>query len=167
MPRTYTISFFGDRKIEDFKRAERRVKPIINEIIQDTLYAHEFVEFLVGRNGDFDRIVASVIKETRQTFSTVNSSLILVLPYETAEYTKNREYIENYYDSVEICPESSKVTYNSAVQVRNRQMVDRSQLIFFHIENDSVEAYKAVQYAKKQSKPVVDIIFQNAPCRFN
>ncbi len=61
----------------------------------------------------------------------------------------------NYYDEVEICTDSSEVHYKSAIQVRNRCMVDRSDLVVCCIQHKSGGAYKTVQYAIKNGKRIV------------
>lgn len=60
----YTVCFFGHRIIDDFRSAESAVERLISEMIDK----HEFVEFLVGRDGDFDQIVtSSVIRYKKKT----------------------------------------------------------------------------------------------------
>ena len=47
------VAFFGHRYIDYFSRVE--------SIVRDLLNSHEYVDFLVGRDGDFDQIVSSTI----------------------------------------------------------------------------------------------------------
>ena len=51
----YTVSIFGHRRITDWQTAETRLFRQISELIK----TKEYVEFLTGRNGDFDRMAAS------------------------------------------------------------------------------------------------------------
>ena len=44
---TYTVTFTGHRYIDNILQVEMRLEQIIRELIQD----HEYVEFLVGRDG--------------------------------------------------------------------------------------------------------------------
>ena len=62
MLRLYTASFFGHRIIEDFGRAEVKAEVLIRELILQK----EYVEFLVGRNGDFDQIASSAVKRSQR-----------------------------------------------------------------------------------------------------
>ncbi len=39
------------------------------------------VEFLVGRNGEFDQLVSSTVRRVKRNFRDDNSALVLVLPY--------------------------------------------------------------------------------------
>ena len=54
----YTVCFFGHRHIENFRAAENQTEALIRNLIPK----HEYVEFLVGRDEDYDLIVSSVIQ---------------------------------------------------------------------------------------------------------
>ena len=92
MLRPYTVSFFGHRIIEDFNRAEAKVEALIRELILQK----EYVEFLVGRSGDFDQIVSSAAKRLQRRIRSDNSSLVWVLPYPTAELRNHEESFQAY-----------------------------------------------------------------------
>ena len=68
-------------------------------------------------------------------------------------YDNEQSYM-SYYDEGELCSESSAAHYKSAIQVRNRSMVDRSDLVVCCIQRKSGGAYKTVQYALQQGKQV-------------
>ena len=95
----YTVSFFGHRQLSDHFAVEERLEPILRDIIQ----TKEYIEFLVGRDGEFDQLVSSTIRRCKEKYSCGNVSHILVLPYERADYRDNRESFETYYDEIEIC----------------------------------------------------------------
>ena len=82
----YTVSFFGHREIPNLFALEDKLMPILRELIN----SKEYVEFLVGRDGDFDQLVSSTVKAAIREYACGNTSLILVLPYERAEYRDNR-----------------------------------------------------------------------------
>jgi len=149
----YTVSFFGHRLINDIRSVEQHLDPIIEYLIT----TKEYVDFLIGRNGDFDQLVASVIHRLRRRLGSSNSSLIWVMPYETADYRNNAEYYEQYYDEIEICQSSANGHYKSAYQERNRRMVDRSDLIIFYVEHLSGGAYYTLKYARKTSKAHINL----------
>lgn len=62
------------------------------------LRTKKYVEFYLGRNGDFDILAASVIKRLQKNYRNDNSALILVLPYPVKDY----EYYEKYYDEMAV-----------------------------------------------------------------
>lgn len=153
MLETFTVTFFGHRYIDN----PFRVVELLESVIYDLIKQKPFVEFLVGRNGDFDQFVSSVVLRAKKKYRDDNSFLILILPYPTAEYQNNIDSFENYYDEIEICDTSSKAHFKSAIQTRNRQMVDRADLIICYLEHNSGGAYQTVQYAKKQGKAVINL----------
>ena len=146
----YTVSFFGHREIENALEAERKLEAKITELIQ----TKQYIEFLVGREGEFDILAASVVKRVKKQMDYGNCSLIWVLPYMKAEFRDNEKEYLDYYDDVEFCEQSAKAHYKSAMQIRNRAMVDRSDLVICCIQHKSGGAYKTVQYAEKQDKNI-------------
>ena len=146
----YTVSFFGHRLVERASEIEVGLEILLHDLITHKQY----VEFLVGRDGEFDLLAVSAIRRAVNQYGCGNTSLILVLPYMKAEYRDNEQSYLDYYDEVEICADSSEVHYKSAIQVRNRCMVDRSDLVVCCIQHKSGGAYKTVLYAKKQGKQV-------------
>ncbi|MBQ6040059.1 MAG: hypothetical protein IJL32_04700 [Oscillospiraceae bacterium] len=146
----YTVSFFGHREVERASEIESK----LDQLLHDLITQKQYVEFLVGRDGEFDLLAASAIRRAVNQYGYGNTSIILVLPYMKAEYRDNKQYYLSYYDEVEICSESSDAHYKSAIQVRNRYMVDRSNLVVCCIQHKSGGAYRTMQYAKKQGKQV-------------
>lgn len=151
----YTVSFFGHRKITDSIEIEKRLDKLVRELIR----TKEYVEFLVGRNGEFDTIVSSLIRIAIAELDYGNASHILVLPYETAEFRNNTDSYKNYYTEVEICEQAAVAHFRAAIQVRNKTMVDRSDLVVCCIEHTSGGAYKTVQYAQNQQKDIINLNF--------
>ena len=149
----YAVSFFGHRQIDNVFIIEQRLEMMIRKL----LVSKEYVEFLVGRDGEFDQLVASVVRRFKRTVRDDNSSLVLVLPYATAEYRNNEQSFHAYYDEVEICTESAENHFKAAHQIRNRTMVDRSDLVVFCVEHNSGGAYQTMQYAKKANANIINL----------
>ena len=141
----FTVSFFGHRMVDNPFPVEEKLESLIREL----LHSKEYVEFLVGRDGEFDQIVASTIRRCKRSVRDDNSALVLMLPYATAEYLNNEQSFHEYYDEIEICAESAERHFKSAHQIRNRSMVDRSDLVVFLVERNSGGAFRTMQYAKK------------------
>ena len=150
---TYTVAFFGHRELTDAFAIEERLKPILRDLICNK----EYVEFLVGRDGEFDQLAASAVREAVERYGSGNTSLVLVLPYERAEYRDNIDSYLVYYDEVEICPESAKAHFKAAIGIRNRVMVDRAELVVCAVERKSGGAYTAMKYAEKQGKRIINL----------
>ena len=154
----YTVSFFGHRYIDNASEVEQHLDCLLHDLIVQK----EYVEFLVGRDGDFDTIASAAIKRAIHSYGYGNAHFILMLPYMKAEYRDNEKEFLDYYDEVEECAESSEAHPKSAIQVRNRCMVDRSDLVVCCIQHKSGGAYKTVQYAVKQGKQVRNL----SDCQF-
>ena len=150
----YTVAFFGHRELSNMFALEDKLLSLLREIIN----THEYVEFLVGRDGDFDQFASSTVKSAIREYAYGNASLILVLPYERAEYRDNRESFEQYYDEVQICEDSSITHPKAAMFERNKSMVDRSDLVICAVGHKSGGAYKAVHYAEQQGKKVINLL---------
>ena len=147
---TYTVCFFGHREIDNLFE----VKEKLEEQIRSLLESKEYVEFLVGRNGEFDQLVSSTVRRVKRNYRDDNSTLVLVLPYLTAEYENNHQSFHEYYDEIEICRDAAGGHYKSAIQMRSREMVDRADLVLCCIERKSGGAYQTVLYAKKHNKQI-------------
>ena len=141
----FTVTFFGHREIDRVADVEKKLENLIHKLITEK----EYVEFLVGRNGEFDQLVSSTVHRVRKRLDNSNSSLTLVLPYMTAEFRDNEESFYAYYDEIEISPAASDSHYKAAMQTRNKEMVDRADLTVFYVERKSGGAYQTMMYAKK------------------
>ena len=102
-------------------------------------------------------LVASTVRRCKRAVRDDNSALVLVLPYATAEYRNNEQSFHAYYDEIEICSESAEKHFKSAHQIRNRTMVDRSDLVVFCVEHNSGGAYQTLQYAKKANANIINL----------
>ena len=83
----FTVAFFGHRIIDNPFPVEQNLEKIIREL----LHSKEYVEFLVGRDGDFDQLVSSTVRRCKRAVRDDNSALVWVMPYETTEYRDNEQ----------------------------------------------------------------------------
>lgn len=149
-----TVSLFGHRIIEDYQTVESKLYELLRIVIQGR---NGEIEFLVGRNGDFDQMTASVIRKLKKEMGNENVFLTLVLPYETAELRNNTDSFESYYDSIEICEASANQNFKYAIVARNRDMVDCSDMVVVYVKNESGGAYQALKYAEKTEKRIINL----------
>lgn len=150
---SYTVSFFGHRRIDNFNYVEY----LVSQIIENLLSSHSHIEFLVGRDGDFDQIVSSAIHRYKRLIRSDNSVLVWVMPYLTASFRENEDSFRAYYDEIEVCDDSSLSHFKRAFQIRNQQMVDRSDYVVFYVHHKSGGAYLTMQYAAKKEKEYINI----------
>lgn len=149
---TFTVSFFGHRYIDNPFPIEKT----LDELIGSLLRSKEYVEFLVGRNGDFDQLVSSAIRRCKREIRGNNSAHVWMLPYVTADYRDNEEDYRAYYDEIEVF-DSAGMHFKAAFQARNRNMVDRADLVVFCVERNEGGAYQTMRYAIQQGKPYINL----------
>ncbi len=149
----FTVAFFGHRHIDNPLRIEERLEKRIHHLLAEK----EYVDFLVGCNGEFEQFASSAVLRVRRRYRDDNSALVLVLPYARAEYLNNEEYYHGYYSDVEISHEASKAHPKAAIQICNREMVDRADLILCCIEREKGGAWQTVEYAIKQGKTIINL----------
>lgn len=70
----YTVSFFGHRQIDNVFVIEQRLETMIREL----LITKEYVEFLIGRDGEFDQLVASTVRRCKRVIRDDNAFLIFL-----------------------------------------------------------------------------------------
>ena len=149
----FTVAFFGHRYIDN----PLKVEELLEEQIRRLINEKEYVDFVVGRNGEFDQCVSSTVLRVRKNVRDDNSALVLVLPYVTAEYLNNKEYFHDYYTDVEISYSASMAHPKSAIQIRNREMVDRADLVICYIENKEGGAWQTLKYAMEKEKNIINL----------
>ena len=146
--KSYTVSLFGHRKINDLHRIEEKLPCIISEILSE----YDSVDFLIGRQGEFDEYAASIIKRLLHGEGEDKGWLTLVLPYEVADI----EYYKDYYDDI-IIPETAMFAHpKRTATLKNKYMIDASDIVIFYV-NRKGGAYRALQYAMSQGKNIINI----------
>ena len=149
----YTVSFFGHRYVEHGTEIENR----LDKLLYDLITQKEYIDFLIGRDGEFDLLASAAIKRAVNRHGNGNTHFTLVLPYMKAEYRDNEKEYLDYYDEVEICSDAAEAHPKAAIQIRNRNMIDRSDLVICCIQHESGGAYKSIQYAKNQGKMIINL----------
>ena len=143
----YRVTFAGHRIIYGCRSLEDELEKIVKRILKNK----DYVEFYLGRNGDFDILVASAVKRAQKAFDN-KSSLILVQPYTT----KDDEYYANFYDEI-IYPLDRKTYHKAAITKRNEWMVDQSDMIIAFVTNDFGGAAATLRYAESKGIEIMNI----------
>ena len=145
----YKVALFGHRDLCEHRKLEKKIYPILEKLILEKTY----VQFYIGRNGEFDIFTASIIRRAKKAFGYGNVDLTLALPYKV----KDIEFYANYYDSV-IIPESiEKIHPKRAITMRNRWMVEQCNLVICFVNRDAGGAYTALEYATKLGKKIINL----------
>lgn len=138
---------FGHRDFYAHRQLEERLIQLLRELI----CKHKFIEIYIGRDGEFDTYAATLVKRVQRDYDDYHAiEFNLVLPYPK----KDMEDFEKYYDRVDI-PISAHPKL--AITKRNEWMVEQANLALCFIERESGGAYKAVKYAKKLEKEVINL----------
>ncbi len=145
----FRVSFIGHREIDRFRFVEEQLDRIVAKLMQ----TKEYVEFYVGRNGEFDTMVASAVKRGQKRYGTANSSLILVIPYAVADM----DLLEKFYDEIWLPEELYKAHYKSAITKRNEWFVEHSDLLVAYVEKEKGGAAACLKYAEKNEIAIENI----------
>lgn len=145
----YRVAFIGHRTIYASCSLERKIEDIVKNI----LHSKEYVEFYLGRNGDFDILATSVIKRTQSSLGYKNSSLILVQPYAM----KDDVYFEKFYDEISY-PISKEIHPKAAITERNKWMINNANFLIAYVEiNKNGGAMTTLKYAQKKGLTIINL----------
>lgn len=111
--------------------------------------------FYTGGMGEFDELFARTVRSMKRNDPRLR--LILVLPYLTRQAATEKAWYEGRYDEILIPAELEGVHLKAAIGLRNRWMVDRSDIVIAALHRDFGGAAEAVRYAEKRGKGVVRI----------
>lgn len=141
---------FGHREV--YANIDKELSLSINGAIKK----YNVGTFLVGGDGQFDRLAAAAVRKAKEKYPFVR--LILVRPYWTKELQNNKEYYYENYDDIIIPEELLETYYLSAITMRNKWMVDHSICVIEYTTRESGGAYNAVEYAEKRGKKIISVI---------
>lgn len=146
----YRVGFIGHRVVYHFRPIEAQLRQIILKLLEEK----EFVEFYIGRNGDFDILVASIIKGIQRDVGTHNNCLILVLPYPVADY----KYYEEYYDEILIPHNLNHVHFKAAIGKRNDWIIENTDLLIMHVVREEGNSAKCKKKAEKIGREIINLV---------
>ncbi len=163
MPNIFTVSFFGHRWISDLKFVDREIHTLVKTLAR----IENYVEFLVGRNCDFDVTVSKAINRVQNSLTNNNISHICVLPLPTGTYNDDNYEFYFHCGDVEITYTSIETFSKTAIQIRNMDMVNRSDLCVFYVDREYGIAWQTLQYAKSRHKEILNIADFRTPYNFH
>ena len=132
--------------------------------------------FYIGGMGEFDELFARTVRSMKRECPSLR--LVLVMPYLTRELSTGKQrygaayggqiaratsawpgkcWHEALYDEILIPAELEGVHPKAAIGLRNRWMVDRSDIVIAALNRDFGGAAEAVRDAEKRGKEVVRI----------
>ena len=140
-----TVTFCGHSELcaEDSEYLKKRVLQETEELIKQGA-----TQFLLGGYGAFDSLCAVCLKELKNTYPHIESTL--VIPY------LDRKYDLNLYDN-SIYPPIENVPKRFAISKRNEYMIESADVIISFTKHTWGGAYKTLCYAKRKMKRILNI----------
>ena len=143
----FRVSFIGHRVVDEYRQVEEE----LDEAIELLHRKYGFIDFNVGRNGEFDDLATQAVRRFRREWEEW-CELTLVEPYPVA----NLDIIEKSYDSV-IIPTDRKCHYKAAIGERNKWLAENCDMMIVYIKRDYGGAYKCYKHAQELGVPIMNI----------
>ena len=109
--------------------------------------------FYTGGMGEFDELFARTVRGIKRDCPFLR--LVLVMPYLTARLNVDKALYEAQYDEILIPAELDGVHPKSAISLRNRWMVDRSEIVISALHRNYGGAANAIRYAEIIGKEII------------
>ncbi len=109
--------------------------------------------FYTGGMGEFDELFARTVRSMKRECPSLR--LVLVLPYLTERLNLDKAFYEVFYDEILIPAELDSVHPKAAIGLRNRWMVDRSDIVIAALHRNFGGAADAVRYAESAKKEII------------
>lgn len=126
--------------------APENLFPILKSVIEKHIWERGVTDFVVGRYGRFDHLVARAVISLKQKYPQI--SLTLLLPYHPAERPVE---LPSGFDASYYPPGMEKVPRRLAIIHANRRMVDQADTIIAYAWHPASNALEMVKYAQKQA----------------
>ena len=141
-----TCTFFGHRDCPGF------IEPKLRETLMDLIENHCVNTFYIGRQGAFDAMVYSVLKELALTHPHIEYAVVL----ERMPSKQNEAGARDYTDT--LLPEGIEtVPPRFAISWRNKWMLKHSDYVVTYITRSWGGAAKFSELAEKQHKTVINL----------
>lgn len=140
-----TCSFFGHRYIDEAIAA-----PLKNALTN--LIAINVDTFLVGHQGDFDRLVLRTLRQLKKEFPQIRYRVVLAyLPAALAAYCAYTEEETVFPEGFETVPPRYAISW------RNRWMIRQSDVVVTYITHSQGGTAQFAELAKRMNKQVINI----------
>ena len=147
--------FTGHRDIDprNIQSIKEKLREIIINCVNDG-----FTDFYNGGARGFDLLAAEAVLELKKTYPSLRLHIIVPCSNQTRGW---READVIRYENATFLADEVKclspVYFDGCMQVRNRYMVDNSELLIAYLERASGGSGYTVRYAEGQGKSVINI----------
>lgn len=148
-----SCSVFGHSKIEITKELENSLKSTFEMLISQENVKY----FYFGGFGEFDDLCHSIITELKNEYPEMYRIFCLSDPRhqrlsKRPKWLKDEDYEEITYLDLNFDYWYSRIYY------RNCEIIDRSDFVIFYVNHtEQSGAYKALQYAKRKKKQIINV----------
>ena len=138
-----TVTFFGHRD------TPQAIQGILESTIENLILNHEKIQFFVGNQGGFDRLV-------QKTLHSLEARYPHILCFEILAYFPVADKEKN--DMQTIYPEGlEKTPPKFSIARRNRWMVDHSDVVITYVTQITGGAFQFKKIAEKKGKTVINL----------
>ena len=129
------------------------IKKEIQKVIEDLILQKGVNTFYVGTNGNFDRMVQSVLIDLKKQYPNLECCTVLAyIPGIKPEFDIGYEKLESLYpDGLE------KVPKRFAIDWRNKWMVQQSDYVISYVRHSFGGAAKYMEHKKRKKKIVYNL----------
>ena len=131
------------------------VEKPLRDVLERLVKERGVTLFYTGGMGEFDELFARTVRGMKRDCPFLR--LVLVAPYLTKRLNMDKEFYETLHDEILIPAELDGVHPKAAIGLRNRWMVDHSDIVIAALHRDFGGAAEAVRYAEKRGKGVMRI----------
>lgn len=129
------------------REASPEIMPALTEAVEHHIVAYGVTEFIVGNNGGFDHMAASVVAAAKKRHPGIILSMLI--PYHPAERSVE---LPPGFDNSFYPPGMEKVPRKAAIVRANRYMVDHVDFLIAYVWHPASNARDLLEYAIKREK---------------
>ncbi len=152
-----TITFFGHREVFS-RNIKERLKVEIKKHLDEDIHC------IIGTHGEFDRLALSVCRELRRSHLNIKITVVFTT-LNVLQRGKNQllSRADLYNDVETLIYDIEEEYFKRQIIVSNRRMVDDSDMVICYVDTKRYRsgAKKAVKYAEKQGKRVINLFREN------
>lgn len=141
-----SCTFFGHRDCPE------TIKPKIHTTVVNLIENHGVTMFYVGNQGNFDRMVRSVLKEVTTAYPEAGYAVVLAY----MPSGKSPNVLEDFSDTM--LPEGIEtIPKRYAISWRNKWMIDHADYVVTYLIRLQGGAAKFVALAQKRKKQILSL----------
>lgn len=138
--------FLGHRDVSS------RICKMLEEVIERMITEEGVTSFLVGNQGNFDRMVLNVLRRSKMNHSHIIYSVVFAyMPTEKKEPSI-------YLEGETLIPEGiEKIHPKYAISWRDKWMVEKADIVVAYVTHSWGGAAKYLKFAEKKKKAVINL----------